>query len=188
MKRAMLITCAVFILLLSGCSVRQHRHVQTMHSTEAYVLRNEELIRDASKWLITHYSQQEDPLGNDTIHIERNAENEIDAKNYTTKQVESIQNDACEALLLNDAFFKSITLHKKEACYTVEFNVKGIGNNAYFDVVYVPSGNVEDVWFFDSRFSYTETDGGFLGTQVDGDNSFFYLPLSDNLFYCEAYF
>ena len=70
----------------------------------------------------------------------------------------------------------------------MEFFVRGIGNNAYFYVVFIPSGNIEDVWFYDSRLTYTEMDGGSLGTQTDGDNSFFYLPLSDHLYYCEAYF
>ena len=187
MKRATIILC-VLLILLSGCSVRQHRHEQIMNSTKEYVFKNEDLIRDASKWLITNYSDQEDLLGYNTIHIEKNAAKEIYAKNYSTKQMENIKNDACEALLLNDDFFKSITVHKKEDCQTVEFFVRGIGNNAYFYVVFIPSGNIEDVWFYDSRLTYTEMDGGSLGTQTDGDNSFFYLPLSDHLYYCEAYF
>lgn len=188
MKRAAIILCVLLLILLSGCNVRQHRHEQIMNSAKEYVLKNEDLIRDASKWLITHDSFQEDLRGYDTIHIKKNAANEIDAKNYTTKKTEIIKNDVCETLLLNDDFFKSITIHNKEDCQTVEFFVRGIGNNAYFYVVFVPSGNIEDVWFYDSRLTYTEIDGGSLGTQADGDNSFFYLPLSDDLFYCEAYF
>ena len=187
MKRATIIICVLFVFL-SGCNVRQHRHMRIMDSTKEYVLRNEELIRDAAEWLISHYSQLEDVGGYDTIFIERNDTNQIYAKNYTTEQTEIVKNDACETLLLNDKFFKSITIHSTEDFQTVEFNVKGIGNNAYYNVVFVPSGNMEDVWFYDSRFTYTELDDGFLGTQVDGDNSFFYLPLFDNLFYCESYF
>ena len=188
MKRAAIILCVLLLILLSGCNVRQHRHKQIMNSTKEYVLKNEDLIRDASEWLITNYGDQEDLLGYNTIHIEKNAANELDARNVTAKQTETIKNEACEALLLNDDYFKSITVHKKEDCQTVEFFVRGIGNNAYFYVVFIPSGNIEDVWFYDSRLTYTEMDGGSLGTQTDGDNSFFYLPLSDHLYYCEAYF
>ena len=190
-KTVSLLLCAIVIFHLVGCESRQHRHNRIMTSAKEYVAQNSDLIREAANWLISHYNDPEQwPEYGYTIHIERSTENEITAQNYTTGQNEIIKNTACETLLLNDGIFKHryITLHIAEDCQTVEFNVKGIGNNAYYYVVFVPSGNIEDVWDYNSRFTYTEVDGGFLGEQSDGDNSFFYLPLSDDLFYCEAFF
>ena len=193
MKKLLCFTiCVAFLLLQTSCSIRQQRHERVMKSTKAYVLENEELIRDAAEWILSSfYSEQEEWTdAGYTIRIGRSAKDEISARNYSTDEITVVKNAACETLLLDDGIFqyKWIDAHFQEDRQTVEFHVKGIGNTAYFYVVYVPSENVEDIWFFDSRLIYEETDGGFLGTQRDGDNSFFYLPLSDDLFYCEAYF
>ena len=182
-----------FLIQSTGCESAQHRHERNVDSAKAYVFENEQQVREAADWLISRYSETtERPDYGCSIRIEKNEDRGIAAKNSFTGETEIIENQACEALLTQwDIEF--ITVYVNDDRSTVQFELDGVGfgpETGYYYVAYVPSGYISDVWFYNSHFSYVEKDGGMFGreTEEGGDNTFFYLPLADDLFYCEAFF
>lgn len=123
---------------------------------------------------------------NTTIILPNNATS-VRYSPYSDRENGIVHESATLSALFADGVIELIQLRENSVEFC--FGGTGIGSNTtYYELVYTESGALEDIFWYDSRMTYTEEQGGFRGTLPGSDNTVYYYRITDNLYYFEAHF
>ncbi len=190
MKRVLfIIISTAWLLTLCGCGKAYER---IMTQAINYGEQHEELLTSCAQELCEVIAEKEDLSEPALVLAYR-----IDQKNGTMKLKDQIndtttefQSDLCQEIM-EGGIIQYITVHYHDEHFNVLFSCGGSGfgpNTNYYDLDYVPTGKLQDQWWYMKNIKYEETDNGFYGKETNGDNSFFFHKISEKLYYCEASF
>ncbi len=101
------------------------------------------------------------------------------------RTVLSFESELCKEVLA-DGTILIIKIWASPNEFSLTFNFEGRGNYHY--AVYAPSDEAQDIRFYDPCMTYSEKEGGYYGEESNGNNTFFYCHIAEQLYYCEAHF
>lgn len=187
-KIVWIVVCAALLFALFGNGRKQER---IMKNAIVYAEENTELLRACAKELARIIPETASKVSDTMLlyRIELTDNAKLRLYDYHEKNETEIQSALCREIL-NGNVVQTINLRRNNGVLSVEFFCGGAGigsNTAYYEINYVSSGRPEDLFFYDSGMTYVEKNGGYFGTK-DGDNTFFYYPIAEDLFYIEAHF
>ena len=191
MKRVFLIVVWTAVLLsLTSC---KGRHENIMKEAVSYAERNEAMLCACAQEVYELISDLED-LSFSKLTLAYKIQ-QIDGttmrlSNHVSETETTFQSNLCRELF-DAGFVEYIMIHFYAGKYNTEFSCDGYGlgsNTHYYAIEFIASGDARDLWWYSSDVTYTEKNGGYYGEAPDGDNAFFYYPITEQLYYCEAHF
>ncbi len=186
MKKTFLILIC-FVLLFVLCSCGGINSNQRNESIE-YAESNLEELQSCGQELIAILSAKNGSAGL-SYKVELRG-SRLRLYDYLEETEEEIESDLCRKIL-SGGRIDCIIIHLHKGNWSVEFSCGGYGigpNTGYYDIQYIPSGEVDDLWFYDRTMTYDKQDKGYMGRETNGDNTFYYYQISKFFFYTEATF
>lgn len=150
----------------------------------AKALSSVELLTACGEELLAHYPETP-KWTTATFEVSIIRDDWIELWHERSKELIDFHSENCR-ILLEDPTFKSVTA----APGMVQFSLGGRGfgpETEYYDLYYIPSGDVSGCFGYSSRMTFTERDGGWFG-RIDGDDTFFYREIGEHLYFCIAHF
>ncbi len=198
MKRTLsFIICASFLLTLCGCGVIRksagNRHERIRKESIEYGEQQEKVLCECAQELIGLVTERDAlPQADLTLSykITQRDGDTMRMQDYIRETETEIRSELCQKVL-EGGVVQSIAVHYDSERFNVVFSCGGSGmgpNTSYYQLEYVPTGAAQDMWFYSERLPYEETDDGYYAEESNGDDSFFYHPISEYLYYCEASF
>lgn len=207
MKRAVVILL-LFVLLIGGVlagmrGCAAHRHERIMHRSISYAEENAQLLVACADDLLEQTPQLADHSDTgaatlmlnddaDSYRITQNSGAEMTLYNYRNETETIFQSAQCRAVFDGKTVERIMVMTDASQDHAVvRFSCASFGmgpSTAYYEIQYIPSDDVRELWAYDPHMTYSEKDGGQYGTYADSDNTFFYARIAEGLYYCEATF
>ena len=192
MKKVMIIVafCVVVLLglIVTGCS-QDNNQEKLIH----YGKSNAQLICECAlelQSLIEETADLSDPSLKLGCKIEQIDGATMRLRDQILETETTFQSEVCRKLF-DEKVIDYIMIHfyNGKYCTAFSFGGSGIGSNTHYcELEYPLSGDEHDLWWYNDHVKYTQKDGGYYWEDPDGDDSIFYFPISQRLYYCEAQF
>lgn len=189
-KTILLILCVCLAVSFFGCL---RTPAGPIREAIAFAQGNAELLRAGAQAMIDIMQEKRLALedkSNLYYIVKQSPKGALQLTGSNIKAKESVQNEPLQKLF-DSNFIDCISLHSRGDRIVVVFSCGGYGIGSatgYYNIQYLPSGNVSDLWDYDKKMTFTELEEGCYGTKPESDNTFFYRQLDEDLFYCEAFY
>lgn len=192
MKKVMIIV-AFGVVVLLGLIVTRGSQDNNMEKLISYGRSNEQLICECAlelQSLIEETANLSDPNLKLGCKIEQIDGATMRLRDQILETETTFQSEVCRKLF-DEKVIDYIMIHfyNGKYCTAFSFGGSGIGSNTHYcELEYSLSGDEHDLWWYNDHVKYTQKDGGYYWEDPNGDDAFFYFPISQRLYYCEADF
>ena len=180
----------LWIITLAGC---ESIHERTMRNSVEYAESHIDLLESCAQELQDVISESLKQTGNggySAFRVEPIKKTTMRLTNTISETETTIESEYCQEIF-GDGCIKYISIYIRDAAYTVVYTTGGHGigpATSYYAIEYITTGEVSDLWWYNENMTFVAQENGMYGKQADGDNSFFYFQITDDLYYCEASF